>query len=492
ADAIEHPVADLQDQVRLLGERDEVRRVDEAALREVPAHQRLGAGDPPGLHVVLRLIVQAQLVALEGAPQLALQHQALDRRRAHLARVELVAVAAGFLGPVERGVCVADQVDDVVGVARVERDADAGGHEDLLAMRLEWLADRAQQPVRETRGLVGELAHVRRARDEDGELVAGEPAGDGAFVELRLDPAGKDLEALIADRVTERIVDILETVDVEVEQGDVLLRTLCPSDCLLEQVLELHAVRDLGQRIDTCEVPDPLLDPLALLDILQRVDDLLRGAVLAVHGGHGVGDRDMRTVRTAKRGFARDPGRRRRPLVPGIAGQDVPDVSVDELAVVEAQHRVRRRVRLLDAAIDARYEHAFAEGRDEGFEPARRGAPIPERPFGAAQYRHEGPRGRVREDDGGRAGSCDDDQQRGRERSFSDPVADPQQQQRYGARECGRHHGGNGKRMTARTHRGVTSSDQRLDACYSYSAAPEPNPIFSLESQESPGTAAGG
>src|SRR5690606_4450406 len=114
----------------------------------------------------------------------------------------------------------ADQVDDVVGVARVERDADAGRHEDFLALRLERLADRAEQPASELGDLVDELAHVRGARDEHGELVAGKTARDRALVELRLNSAREDFEALIADRVAERVVDVLEAVDVEIEQRD--------------------------------------------------------------------------------------------------------------------------------------------------------------------------------------------------------------------------------------------------------------------------------
>ena len=41
----QHPAADRHDQAHLLGERDELRRRDEAALGVVPAQQRLDARD---------------------------------------------------------------------------------------------------------------------------------------------------------------------------------------------------------------------------------------------------------------------------------------------------------------------------------------------------------------------------------------------------------------------------------------------------------------
>ena len=46
----------------LLGERDELGRRDHAALRMVPAQQRLEAGDPVAFEVIERLIVQLELV----------------------------------------------------------------------------------------------------------------------------------------------------------------------------------------------------------------------------------------------------------------------------------------------------------------------------------------------------------------------------------------------------------------------------------------------
>ena len=43
-------------------------------------------------------------------------------------------------------------------------------------------------------------------------------------------------------------------------------------DGLLQQMLKLHAVRDLRQRIGACEIANALLDAFALVDVVRRVD----------------------------------------------------------------------------------------------------------------------------------------------------------------------------------------------------------------------------
>ena len=70
----------------------------------------------------------------------------------------------------------------------------------------------------------------------------------------------------------ERVVDVLEAVDVEIEDRDVLLRAARARDALLQQVLELHAVCDLRQRVRAREIADALLDSLALVDVVRGVD----------------------------------------------------------------------------------------------------------------------------------------------------------------------------------------------------------------------------
>ena len=143
-------LADRQDQAGLLGQRDELGRRHRAQLGAVPAQQRLDAGDARRSQIELGLVVQRQLVALDGAAQARLQRQPLERQRLQSAVVELEVVLALFLGVVHRDVGVLHQ--------RAARrcassgniaDADAGGDAALLALDHHRLDHRRQQLARD-------------------------------------------------------------------------------------------------------------------------------------------------------------------------------------------------------------------------------------------------------------------------------------------------------------------------------------------------------
>ena len=90
----QHPIADLDDQPALLGQRDEFVRRDEAALRMRPAQQRLDGLDPQILEREARLIVQREFAALQRLAQVGLQRQPFGRARADRFLEELHAARA--------------------------------------------------------------------------------------------------------------------------------------------------------------------------------------------------------------------------------------------------------------------------------------------------------------------------------------------------------------------------------------------------------------
>ena len=125
AGLLERPLADRHDEAGLLGQVDELVRADEPALRVLPAQECLEAGDPPLLQLDDRLVVQAQLAALERAVQVVAGAQVADGAVVRLDRVELGASAPGLLGAVHGGVGVAEQRLGRLELAARERDADA-------------------------------------------------------------------------------------------------------------------------------------------------------------------------------------------------------------------------------------------------------------------------------------------------------------------------------------------------------------------------------
>src|SRR5450755_111544 len=67
---IEDPRADGNDRAVLLGEAYELVRIDQAATRVLPAHERLETSKAVALHRDQRLIVQKEFVAFERASQI--------------------------------------------------------------------------------------------------------------------------------------------------------------------------------------------------------------------------------------------------------------------------------------------------------------------------------------------------------------------------------------------------------------------------------------
>ena len=76
-----------------------------------------------------------------------------------------------------------------------------------------------------------EVRDIRRPLDRglnDRKFVAAEPGNDIGLVEAAAQATGHGLQQFIADRMTERVVDALEFIDVDIEHRQ-LLAALNPS-----------------------------------------------------------------------------------------------------------------------------------------------------------------------------------------------------------------------------------------------------------------------
>ena len=158
AGGAQHPLAERDDQAGLLGERDELAGRDQAALRMVPAHQRLEAADPAVLEANDRLVVQLEFGVGDGRAEIDLERVARLQPPVHLPLEEPVGAAAVALGEIERHVGVLEQLIRAGAVGGRDRDADAGADLDRAAADLERLAEQVDDAR-------GELAALLGARD---------------------------------------------------------------------------------------------------------------------------------------------------------------------------------------------------------------------------------------------------------------------------------------------------------------------------------------
>ena len=199
-----------------LRERHELVRGEQAAVGMLPAHERLDADDPVLREHGLRLVVRG--TALRWAMP---RRSSADERE--LARAVLVAVGGVelaarvvVLGQVHRDVRTLEQRVDVVAVLGIEGDADARLEVEPDALELE----RAPQLGADLLGDPERVVLVRHRRQQQAELVAAEARDRVALAERRAKPAADLLQQQVAVRMPERVVDLLEPVEIEQHERD--------------------------------------------------------------------------------------------------------------------------------------------------------------------------------------------------------------------------------------------------------------------------------
>ena len=192
----------------------------------LPPHQRLGSDDLAGPKVDFGLVVEQQLLAIEGPAQLILQAQSLHRLGVQRLAVELVAVASVLLGVGHRDAGIA---------ASVSASSPSPGRAQFRC----WTTRRDLARQAERLRYVGEDAPGDQRCVVDGvdlwkkqeELVTTH-TGKRAVSPLHvrspeqvadangfLQPFRDCLQQRVPDAVSERLVDLLEAVEVDVEHG---------------------------------------------------------------------------------------------------------------------------------------------------------------------------------------------------------------------------------------------------------------------------------
>ena len=240
-----------------------------------PAGQRLQRTDAPGREVDDRLVVHLEQGLLDGLAQVALARQAVDAAAVHALVEDHAAPGPAALGVVHRDVRVAQQLARGHERPR-QRDADARGDEELAPVDPQRsLSERC------TRSAEFDASHSRAdAVEQDRELVAADPRDGVAGPQHPRDPRRQRDEELVADGMAEAVVDELEAVDVQEQDGaaDVGIADRAVHD-LLDAVHEQRAVGQPGQRVVQRVVLELALGSAAVVDVRQRAGHACGGAV---------------------------------------------------------------------------------------------------------------------------------------------------------------------------------------------------------------------
>ena len=197
--------------------------------------------------------------------------------------VELVARAAGFLDCVHRGVGVAHQLVEAGAVAGVQHDADAAGDGEAQAH----VAERPLQGLMHAaRGDFG--AMCVGMVDQQREFIAIEPGHRVDLAQAVREPCGDIDQHLVAAAVAERVVDVLEAVDVDMQQRERRAVALRERHREVDPVGKHTAVRQPGEHVAVGECVDAAhrLDPLG--DVAERIDAADRLAAASLRQAHAL------------------------------------------------------------------------------------------------------------------------------------------------------------------------------------------------------------
>jgi hypothetical protein len=122
-------------------------------------------------------------------------------------------------------------------VQRVDADPDAGGHVQDVTLAAQRCPPRLQDLARDAGG-VFRSADVR---EQERELVTAAAGHGVARAQGGGEPPCHHAEQLVAHRVTEAVVDALEAVEAQEQDGQVRAAALRRGQCLPEPVVEQRA-----------------------------------------------------------------------------------------------------------------------------------------------------------------------------------------------------------------------------------------------------------
>ncbi len=180
-----------------------------------PAQQGLEADDPIGRQIDERLVAELELLERQSPPQIDLHFTALLQAGVHAGLEGAEPAAASPLRLVQCEIRIAQQI------ARLrrfgpQRHADAGSDVDRMAAQDIGSADQIDDARGEPLGsrIVLDIAL------QDDEFVAAETRDQIALAAGRGQAVGHLLEQKIAHRMAERIIDRLESIEIDAMDGN--------------------------------------------------------------------------------------------------------------------------------------------------------------------------------------------------------------------------------------------------------------------------------
>ena len=241
----QHPVAEFQDEPGFFGERDKFSRREHTVFGMQPADERFGTDDSSAAQADLGLIVEDQLFARQRVAKLAFELPLFFGPDIHFRAEEQVTRLVVGLHAFHRHVGKALQCGRVEAVFWIGCDADAGA--DMQGVRLdhERHAECSQQFFSDEAAV---CALVDTDQGDD-KLVAA-VASQNVLIAQHATKALADLtQQFIADVMAKRVVDRGEAIEVDDQQGAMIVVAACGRQRLFDQLMEQRAIGQARQAV---------------------------------------------------------------------------------------------------------------------------------------------------------------------------------------------------------------------------------------------------
>ena len=101
-------------------------------------------------------------------------------------------------------------------------------------------------------------------RQDQRELVAAEPGHRVGLAQRAAQARSHELQQTIAGMVADRVVDVLEPIEIQDEQRERVAVAVCGEHGLLQAIVEQRAIRQIGEGVVIGEMREALLRELPL------------------------------------------------------------------------------------------------------------------------------------------------------------------------------------------------------------------------------------
>ena len=244
AGGIKHIVAQGHDLPGSLRHRNKTHGADIPQHRIIPAQQRLHPHHCGTLYPDLRLVMQLQPAVAERHAQALGQLHTLGHFLTH-ARLEKHGIATTpRLGAVHGHIGKPHQIIASLGIIGIQRDANAGPEIQRQPIMFERDGQRSQNLIAPESRTGGVLP-----RQEHDEFIASKPRQNAFAAQLRFQASGDFSEQMVASSMPVTVVDSLEIIQIQLQQGHGIIASLSNLELLLQFLTKLPAVVKAGQSV---------------------------------------------------------------------------------------------------------------------------------------------------------------------------------------------------------------------------------------------------